>query len=55
VKGEGGGGETAWADADIGSVVVRVSAVPHSRTGVVGSVIPRPVAQQLGDPPSSFP
>ena len=46
------GGETARADADVGGVVVRVVAVPHRRAGVVGSVVPRPAGQQLGDPPS---
>jgi len=46
------GGETARADADVCVVEVRLVAVPHRRAGVVGSVVPRPAAQQLGDPPS---
>jgi hypothetical protein len=51
VKGAGGE-ETAGTDTDVGDVVVRVVAVPHGRSAVVGIVDPGTAAQQLTDPPS---
>jgi hypothetical protein len=49
------GRETAGTDADVGVVVVRIVAVPHGRTAVVGIVDPGAAAQQLNDPPSTSP